>query len=228
MIEQLRNCFLFSGLDESQLGRVARNAVRVRLNEGDALFQQGDPAARFYLATVGQIKLFRLSPAGNEKVIDIVTPGHTFGEALMFLETPHFPVGAEALQLSEVISIDAADFADMLKGSVETCFVMMGDMSQRLRGKLREIDELSLHSATCRVAAYLVMHAPPEADVFELPVAKQILASRLSVKPETFSRIIKNLSRSGVIKVVGSRVTILDREALNAAAEICVVSPQDY
>lgn len=228
MIEQLRNCFLFSGLDESQLQRVVRNAVRVRLNEGDALFQQGDTAARFYLATMGQIKLFRLSPAGNEKVIDIVTPGHTFGEALMFLETPHFPVGAEALQPSEVISIDAVDFADMLKGSVETCFLLMGDMSQRLRGRLREIDELSLHSATCRVAAYMVKQAPPGANSFELPVAKQIVASRLSVKPETFSRIIKNLSSSGVIQVVGSRVTIHDREALNVAAELCGVSAEDY
>ena len=221
MIEELRNCFLFSRLDQSQLERVSRNAVRVRLNEGDALFQQGDLASRFYLTTMGQIKLFRLSAAGNEKVIDIVTPGHTFGEALMFLETPHYPVGAEALQLSEVISIDAVDFADMLKGSVETCFVVMGSMSQRLRGNLREIDELSLHSATCRVAAYMVKQSSPGCDSFEFPVAKQIVASRLSVKPETFSRIIKNLSSSGVIEVVGSRVTIRDREALNVAAETC-------
>lgn len=228
MIEQIKNCFLFSSLDQSQLKRVVRNAVRIRLNEGDALFQQGDPAARFYLATMGQIKLFRLSPAGNEKVIDIVTPGHTFGEALMFLETPHYPVGAEALQPSEVISIDAVDFADMLRGSVETCFVLMGDMSQRLRGRLREIDELSLHSATCRVAAYLAKHVQPGSDSFELPVAKQIVASRLSVKPETFSRIIKSLTSAGVIKVVGSRVTVCDREALDVAAEACAIPSKNY
>lgn len=228
MIEDLKRCFLFADLGLPQLQRIAKNAVRIRLDEGDALFQQGDPATRFYLVASGQIKLFRLSPTGNEKVIDIVIPGSTFAEALMFLKAPHYPVGAQALQTSEVISIDAVDFADMLKGSVTTCFVMMGSMSQRLRGKLREIDELSLHSATCRVAAYLVKQAPPETDSFELPVAKQVVASRLSVKPETFSRIVKNLTGAGVIRVVGSRVTICDREALDAAAEVCSASPEDF
>ena len=84
---------------------------------------------------------------------------------------------------------------------------------------LREIDELSLHSATSRVAAYLVQNASDQSDAFNLPVAKQTVASRLSVTPETFSRIIKNLSNDGVIQVVGSRVTICDRPALNQVAE---------
>ncbi len=228
MIEDLNRCFLFADLEVSQLQRIAKHAVRIQLEEGGALFQQGDPAKRFYLATSGQIKLFRLSPAGNEKVIDIVTPGHTFAEALMFLDRPRYPVGAEALQDSEVISIDAEDFTDMLRNSVDTCFVMLGSMSRRLRERLREIDELSLHSATCRVAAYMAQQVPTDSNSFNLPVAKQIVASRLSVKPETFSRIIKNLSKSGVIKVVGSRVTVHDREALNVAADFCETSRDNF
>lgn len=228
MHADLRHSYLFADLSEPELQRIVNHAVRVRLEEGDALFEQGDSAGRFYLLLSGQVKLFRLSPAGNEKVIDIVTAGSTFGEALMFLERPHYPVGAQALQASDLISIDAVDFANMLKESVKTCFVMMGAMSQRLRGLLREIDDLSLHSASCRVAAYLVKHASPKSDTFELPVAKQIVASRLSVKPETFSRIIKHLSDDGVIKVAGSRITILDRAALDVAAETCAVSPDAY
>ena len=43
-------------------------------------------------------------------------PGSTFGEALMFLERPHCPVGAQALQATAVLSFDSLDFADMLKG----------------------------------------------------------------------------------------------------------------
>lgn len=221
MIDELRSCFLFADLPRSKLERIARNAVRVRLGEGDALFQQGDPATRFYFVSSGQIKLFRLSPAGNEKVIDIVTQGNTFAEALMFLDRPRYPVGAEALQHSEVVSIDAVDFTDMLRSSVETCFVMMGGMSQRLRWQLREIDDLSLHSATCRVAAYMLKLAPSGVDSFQLPVAKQVVASRLSVKPETFSRIIKNLGSAGVIDVVGNKITIHDRAALSVTADIC-------
>jgi len=226
MIEDLKKGLLFSHLDAGQLQRVAKGARRVRLGEGESLFEQGDPADRFYLLLGGQMKLYRLSPAGNEKVIEVVTPGSTFAEALMFLDRPHYPVGAQALSAAEVISVDAHDFAAMLRESVDTCFLLLGDMSQRLRGLLREIDDLSLHSATCRVAGYILAQAPEGDGEFELKVPKQILASRLSVKPETFSRIIRNLSEQGYIRMDGNRVRIMQPDAMREVADVCAL-PQD-
>jgi len=220
VIEDLRQGLLFRRLSAAQLERVSRKAHRLHLDEAQALFQQGDPAERFYLVVAGQIKLYRLSPAGNEKVIEIVTPGDTFAEALMFLEAPRYPVGAQALEPSGVISIDAADFADMLAGSVKTCFLLLADMSQRLRGLIHEIDNLTLQSATCRVAGYLLAQAPADVDVFALQAPKHILASRLSIKPETFSRIIKQLSTQKLLEVHGNRVRIRDRKALQRVADV--------
>lgn len=223
--EQLKNdliqSFMFARLNGAQLDRVAQHAVRIRLDEGEMLFQQNDRAERFYVLLRGQVKLFRLGPSGNEKVIEIVTPCSTFAEALMFLERPVFPVGAQALQPAEVISIDAADFARMLRESVDTCFMLMGDMSQRLRGLIREIDDLSLSSATCRVASYVLAKASPDGSSLDLEVPKQTLASRLSVQPETFSRIIRNLSDQGILTVRGSRVEINDQARLQQIANVC-------
>ncbi|MDJ0738137.1 MAG: Crp/Fnr family transcriptional regulator [Gammaproteobacteria bacterium] len=209
---------MFARLTEAQLERVAAHAVRVRVDDGEMLFRQDDPAQRFYLLLRGQIKLFRLGPSGNEKVIEVVSPVSTFAEALMFLERPTYPVGAQALQPAEVISIDSTDFTAMLRESVDTCFLLMGDMSQRLRGLIREIDNLSLSSATCRVAAYLLAKAPAGSGSFELDIPKQTLASRLSVQPETFSRIIRNLSNQGLLTVSGAHVEISDRARLEAIA----------
>jgi len=222
----LQKSFMFAPLDDDQLDRVVRHAVRVRLDEGEMLFQQADPADRFYLLMRGQIKLFRLGPSGNEKVIEIVTPGSTFAEALMFLERPVYPVGAQAMQPAEVISIDASDFLRMLRGSIDTCFMLMGDMSQRLRGLIREIDELSLSSATCRVAGYLLGKSEPEGRSFDLEMPKQTLASRLSVQPETFSRIVRQLSNQGILAVHGSRVEISDRDRLRQIANVWA-QPED-
>jgi CRP-like cAMP-binding protein len=222
MIRELKRNLLFARLTEAQLDRVARHAQHLRLDEGEALFEQGDPATRFYLMLSGQIKLYRLSPAGNEKVIEIVTAGQTFAEALMFLEQPTYPVGAQALQPAELISLDAKDFLSMLSESVSTCFVLMADMSKRLRRLIGEIDDLTLHSATCRVAGYLLGQMSDSPN-FNLKVPKQVLASRLSVKPETFSRIIKQLSRDGVLEVKGSQVRIQDRIALQELADVCDV-----
>lgn len=220
MVEDLRNCFLLQRLSGEQIERVAQRAVRVHLDEGQALFSQGDLAERFFLIVRGQIKLYRLSPNGNEKIIEIVGPGNTFAEAMMFLERPGYPVCSTALTAAELISIDARDFRTMLSDSVGTCFILLGDMSQRLRGLIREIDELTLHTATNRVAAYLLQKAREEGKEFELDIRKGVLASRLSVKPETFSRIVKQLTDRGIIAVRGSRVRVLKWDALDAMAEI--------
>ncbi|BCO32165.1 transcriptional regulator [Thiohalobacter sp. COW1] len=217
--QHLSRHLLFARLTPAQLDRAAQRARLLRLDEGQPLFAQGDPADRFFYVVSGQIKLSRLSPEGNEKVIDIVSAGNTFAEALMFLEGPAYPVNATALGPCELVSIDSRDFAAMLRDSIDTCFLLMGDMSQRLRGLIAEIDNLSLQSGTCRVASYLLKMAPEDQDEFRLDIPKGVMASRLSVKPETFSRILRNLQDSGILSIRGAQVTIHDRDALEDRAE---------
>jgi CRP-like cAMP-binding protein len=218
MIESLRNTPLLSRLTDEQLERVRQAAVLRKLDEGELLFTQGSAAERFYLVQTGQMRLFRMAPDGSEKVIEIVSPGQTFAEALMFLQAPRYPVSAAALAPTRLISMDAADFAAMLRGSVDTCFHVMGALSQRLRALIGEIDELTLHSAKSRLAGYLLTHCPEDRRALVLDVPKGVLASRLSIKPETFSRVTKQLIDSGVIEVYGAHVTVLDRDALSRAA----------
>lgn len=220
MIEDLRSGLLLSRLSEDQLGRVARRATRVKLEGGQMLFRQGDSAERFYLVIAGQIRLFRLSPDGAEKIIEIVAPQQTFAEALMFLSVPAYPVCAAALSPAQLIAIDARDFSLMLRESLDTCFVLLGMLSQRLRGLIGDIDDLTLHSATGRFARYLLMRLPDGGVMLDLGVRKRVLASRLSIKAETFSRVEKGLSDQGVIEVHGSRIEILDPQALQDIAEM--------
>ncbi len=221
MLEQLKNNLIFHRLTDDQMDRVIRRAKSVNLADGETLFQQGDTATRFYLVTEGHIKLFRLAPDGNEKVIELVDAGHTFAEALMFLEQPRYPVGAVALGETDLISVDAADFSAILRDSVDLCMALLGDMSFRLRSLIREIDDLSLHSATCRVAAFILSRAPQHCDDFELDIPKHVIASRISVKPETFSRIIKSLKSRDILEIKGSKVHLLNRDALKDAADVC-------
>jgi len=210
---------LLSKLSGEQLQRVARHAKINQLADGDALFSSGDKVGHFYLVVKGRIKLFLLSPDGQEKILEIFGPGQTFAEALMFLDKPYYPVNATALGEARVIAVDAPDFADMLRDSVDTCFLIMGYMSQRLRTLVQEIDNLSLSTGTCRVAAYLLESAPEGEDEFVLEVPKGVIAARLSIKPETLSRIIKALTGQGAINVSGNKVQILDRDALRDCAK---------
>lgn len=220
MIEQLRRAPLLSGLTQVQLERVAQSALKVELAEGQWLFSQGDPARRFYLVQTGQMRLFRLSPEGAEKIIEFVAPDQTFAEALMFLNAPRYPVCAAALEPTELIGIDARSFAAMLRESVETCFVVMGALSRRLRALIGEIDNLTLHTAKSRVARYLLAQVPTERCDLALEVPKGVLASRLSITPETLSRVLKQLTLDGICAVQGAQVTIIDRAGLTTLAEL--------
>jgi CRP-like cAMP-binding protein len=220
MIDELKTAPLLAGLSHDQLERVRQHATRITLGAEQLLFSQGDPAERFYLVLKGRIQLFRLSPGGAEKVIELVSPGQTFAEALMFLNAPRYPVCAGALAPSELLSLDAHDFSLMLRESVDTCFLMLGSLSQRLRGLIGEIDNLTMHTAGSRVARYLLAKVPPERHSLKLDVRKGVLASRLSIQPETFSRVVKELAGRGIIEVHGAEVTILDRAALDEVAEL--------
>ncbi|NGZ29276.1 MAG: cyclic nucleotide-binding domain-containing protein, partial [Magnetococcales bacterium] len=85
---------MFADLSSEQLDNLGKSSRDIRLTSGQALFHQGDAAAQFFVLRTGRIKLFRLSEEGHEKVIEIITPGLTFGEAVMFMEQKRYPVNA--------------------------------------------------------------------------------------------------------------------------------------
>ena len=212
--EAFKQSHLFSSLTKLQLERVHRHSRIFKLEEGQLLFAQGEEVNYFYLVLSGKMKLFRVSPDGQEKIIEIVPQGGVFAEALMFMDQPHYPVSSAALSDTVVIGIDAKDFKAMLWDSVDTCLLLLGDMSYRLRSLVHEIDTLTLHTGTCRVAKYILQHMPEDEECFQLEIAKSVIAARLSVKPETFSRIIKSLRGQGVLSIDGNKITVHDRETL--------------
>lgn len=219
----LRRNYLFAGLNDDELKTIASNMQELSLDEGRTLFEHGQPADRFFMVIEGQIKLYRLSEEGDEKVIEIVRPGETFAEAVMFMSGKVFPVNANALMKSRLLSFSNAIFKDLLRNSPDSCFRLMADMSQRLHKRLNEIDSLTLHNATYRLVGYLLRELPE--DVLQSPeivltTPKHVIASQLSIKPETFSRILMRLSRDGLIVVRGNSIVLEDLERLRKEAEL--------
>ncbi len=215
----IKNIHLFNELADNQLGQVYDHARICNLSKEQPLFAQGENVEKFYMVYSGLVKLFRVSADGQEKVIEIVTPGQTFGEALMFLDHAEYPVSATALNEAEVIAFDSRQFVKMLDGSSETCLLLLGAMSQRIRGLVQEIDNLSVQNGRHRLSSYLLDLAG-DRSCFKLPVPKAVLASRLSIQPETFSRIIKQLKTASAINIDGSNVEIVDRDQLEEYAMI--------
>ncbi len=203
---------LFQQLRDDEISHLAAGSREIRLTKGQILFQKGALLEGFYVVAAGQIKLAFSSPAGQEKVVSIVDPGHSFGEAVLFMERP-CPVFAQALADSRLLFIARQGLFEAIDRDRAFARRMLAGLSMRLHGLIQDVEGYSLHSATQRVIGFLLQLAgtasEPRAEC-TLPASKQIIASRLNLTPETLSRVLHSLNEAGLIEVQGKHIAIPD------------------
>lgn len=210
-IEKMRQNPMCSELNEEDFLRVIKHTSLLKCKTGEGLFSQQQPATDFFLLIEGKIKLSLLSIEGTEKVVDIIHAGNTFAEAIIFRGMPSYPVNAESISNSVILAINATTYRNILKNSPEACFKVMGCLSVRIHWLMNEINRLSLHNATYRLVSYLLENISEETiepTEVHLSVPKHVIASLISVTPETFSRTIKRLSNQGLLKVHDSHIVL--------------------
>ena len=207
---------LFQQLQLEEIANLAQGTRQIHLQRGQILFQKGDSLDGFYLVSYGQIKLAFPSSQGAEKVLRIVGPGQSFGEAIMFLEKP-CPVFAQALTEAMVLYIAKRVIFSALEHDMTLACKMLAGLSMRLHSLTQDIEAYSLHSSTQRRIGFLVQQAGATTSgegELELPASKNVIASRLNLTPETLSRLLHNLIEIGLITVKGRRIVIHDIERL--------------
>jgi CRP-like cAMP-binding protein len=217
-LDFLRNLPLFRELDLSQLEAVGAATTEQRVAVGAALFRRGDPCDGMYLIVLGRVKLALLAHGGAEKVVEILGPGQSFGEAVLFTGAPH-KLYAEAIADSLLLHIRRNAVLDTVERNPKFARRMLNELSQRLCRRIADIEAYTLKSATERVTAYLLAEldehvSPGQAADVMLDASKSVLASRLNITREHFSRILHELSQAGLIRVNGRNIHLLDPAGL--------------
>jgi CRP-like cAMP-binding protein len=215
----LRNLALFRELAPEELDWIAAGTAQVRAPAGTILFRRGEPCTGFHVIVYGQVKLAFTTADGGEKVLEILGPGSSFGEAVMFLDKPYV-VAAEVLADSLLLAIGKhAVFAE-LERNPKFARRMLAGLAQRLHRLVHDLEAYTLRSGTQRVIGYLLRDLPGETAAgpveVELPTSKGVLASRLNITREHFSRILHELAASRLIDVRGRTIRILDLDRLRA------------
>ncbi len=213
----LRSHHLFEPLNDEQMDELMGASQLLNLDKGDNLFHQGEPAHSFYFVISGAIKIYRLTPDGQEKVFEVIGNRQTFAEAMMLMDTPNYVASAQSVCPTQVYRFSNAAYMRLLEANQRLSFALLGKLSVRLHQRINEIETLSLKNATHRVVRYLMTQLArvrEGGNSFELPMAKQLIAGHLSIQPETFSRIMRRLIDEAVIRQDGRQITILDRERL--------------
>ena len=221
-LDAIRHHPILASLSDTQFEQLRPQLSVTRYAPHQLLFQAGEPARNFFVVLEGQIRLFVQSRAGQEKIVDVIHPGRTFAEALMFLDAPRYPVAAQASEESLVLAVPNGPFLRILRDSNETCLRLLADLSVRLHQLVGEIERLTLASATHRFVRHLLDELPAsgnEGISITLRESRQDLASLLGMKPETLSRILRSLSDERIIAVDGRDVLVPDRSRLQAVLD---------
>lgn len=214
---------LFRDLTDQQLERLAAATRERRFAKGELVFQKGDRPTGLFVVVAGQIKEACQSPSGGEKIVEMLGPHQTCGEAALFLDCP-YPFFVATLGPTLLLQIEKKAIMELVDSEPELVKCMLSQLSMRLYAIVRDVEAYTLHNPLQRVVGYLLEQnfasaKLPGATSFILPATKSVIASRLGVTPEAMSRALRDLIDAGLIEVRSNRVKILDLQRVKTFAQ---------
>ena len=207
-IKVLKGNEYFDELSDSILKDVAEHMHLREYQRGDVLFWEGDPCEGLHIIEHGGAKIFKLSPQGRQYIVRILQEGDTFAEVPAFDEGTN-PVNVEALETCRVWVINNQKLHELVMVHPVFAQKVLGNFGKMLRGMVRMVSEMAFYQVTHRLAR-LIAELPQEKSAPHW--TQEQLAARLGTVREVVARSMKELERSGAIKVEDRRIQIVDQE----------------
>lgn len=215
----LRASAMFSRLDERALAELVGACGIKNVPAGRTIFRQGQKAEQFFVVLSGSVKVYRLSPSGDEHILHVMGPGNCFAEAAMW-ESQDYPAHAETVEDCRLLAVSRKSLELAVSRRPAVAVGMLRGMSGKLREFASAIESLSLKEVHQRLAGVLIRQARQAgANTFQLAGTKRTLAAQLGTVPETLSRAFARLKKDHLIEVKGKTVKILDQATLADMAE---------
>ena len=210
-LDTLRRNPYFDGLPDELLNEIAAHMQLRGFERGEMLFWEDDPCAGLHIIEEGGVKLYRLSPQGRQYIIRVLQEGDTCNEVPAF-DGGTNPVNVETLEKSKVWVIEDETLRSLVRAHPDFALKVLSNFGKNLRGLVRMVSEMAFYQVTNRLARL----------ISELPVedprphwTQEQLAAQLGTVREVVARSLKELERSGAIRIEDRRIHIADKDALS-------------
>lgn len=213
-LKTLSKNIYFDELPEDILKNIALHTQLREYERGDVLFWEGDMCVGLHIIESGSVKLYRVSPQGRQYIIAVLTEGATCNEVPAF-DGGANPVNVEALETTRVWVVDAKLLLDLVKSTPDFALKVLGKFGQNLRNFVGKVSEMAFYQVTHRLAR-LIKEMPEEP---RLHWTQEQLAARLGTVREVVSRSLKELEKSGAIRMEDRRIQIADDDILQQWAQ---------
>lgn len=218
-MQALRSCPYFIGLGDEILAELVPGLRLIRYQRGEVVFWQDEDCPGLQIVERGMVKLFKLSPQGRELIVNIFKEGATFAEVPVF-DGGLNPVNVAALEESDIWQLDKAVIRSLMEKHPEMCSQVMVNLAKNLRMMVGIIEEVSFYQVAQRLARLLSQMTPDElAGSDSTRLTQDQLAARLGTVREVVARALRELERSGAIRVDRRQIQVLDEQVLKEWGE---------
>ncbi len=205
-LRALRENPYFENLPETDLKRAAECTSLRQFERGEPLFWEGEPCAGLHIVQHGCVKLYRLSPQGRQYIVRLVQEKETFNEVSVFDQGGN-PVNAEALEESRVWVVEAECIRQTVAANPEFAQKVIDNLCANLRHLVQAVSEMAFYQVTHRLARLIQ-------ETRRTQLTQDQMAARLGTVREVVARSLRELERSGAIRVEKRRITVADPHVL--------------
>ena len=219
LLKRLHTFEFLRGLDDETLKRLADHAVWKVFPPDAVVFWEGDVESNLFYLQYGSLKVLKTSTDGREQVLRFIDAGEVFNEIGVLANRPN-PATAMALEESGIWLIPRQSLEEVVLAHPQTALQIIENMADKIIGLVTLAADLSLKTVEARFAKLLLESV--EGDVIERRrwTNQTELASRLGTVPDVLSRVVRELTKAGLIEVDKQHIRVLDRAGLTERAMI--------
>jgi len=205
----LRNIPLFSGLDERELERLSKVAIRRRAARGEQVVRAGEDAETLIVLLTGRAKVTNFDEEGREIILAWLSPGEFFGEMGLIDGSPR-SANVVAVEPCELLILGKHEFERCMQDNFQVAKKLMQILVRRLREADRNIESLALLDVYGRVARLLLDMSEDASGkrVVRQKISKQDMARMIGASREMVSKVMRDLEIGGYITCADDVITI--------------------
>ena len=214
----LQRNYLFHGLPDESLERIAALATRRTYRKGAVIFAQGDRGDALFGVAAGRVRISASGAGGQEVFLNIMRPGDTFGEIAVMDGLPR-TAGATAVDPTTLIVIKRADFLQLLEKEPRLAIHLLALFCKRLRWTSELVEESAFLAGPPRLAKRLLILASLHGrsagiGALELRISQAELARFLGISRQIVNQHLREWHVHGWVKLGRSQIVIKNPEAL--------------
>jgi CRP-like cAMP-binding protein len=215
---------MFAGLAPEQLDDLLREAQSVRYPKGANVFQQDEEAHSFFVLLHGHLRVYKLTPDGQQVVVRIVSPGEVFGVAMAIGRTT-YPATAAAVVDSIALVWPSTAWPRLIARHPILAVNTLQTVGSRLQDAHTRVVEMSTEQVERRIAHTLLRLAKQSGRKVEtgvqidFPITRQDVAEMTGATLHTVSRVLSAWEEKGLVEGGRQKITLRDPHRLFLLAE---------